>query len=321
MTSQEERQAAVLSGSIGSAPPVFYSLPPEFAAEYRTGAGRPGMSLLGADLRPDLMVNNVRAAAFPHLQLKVQHTMATGIVNQAMAEVESLEELHKWKCGNIKPKIKAVEAVEGAGEAGWRRKQEQQALPAQTGTQQQASNKTSPILPPPTRLENFLARLWGGHLWDGPSTNAELTYAETAYARMNPEDRADAEAEAASQQRSPQASNVQNTAAASSSPVAPAAAAASASASASDSASSPSTYISPSATYYTTTGTMHVSSVTSRIRLLSSERWLVERCDGECIYRVNYISTGDAFHAQVIPTNISGALASLYINLKQWIRV
>jgi len=51
--------------------PVSYTLPPELLTAWQT-SNRPGLSLVGADLRPETMINNVRASVFPHLQQQGQ---------------------------------------------------------------------------------------------------------------------------------------------------------------------------------------------------------------------------------------------------------
>jgi hypothetical protein len=52
------------------------------------------------------------------------------------------------------------------------------------------------------------------------------------------------------------------------------------------------------------------------VRFLSSERWLVQRCDGQQVYRVQYFGNGDAFYAQVVPTNVSGLVTAAYVAAK-----
>jgi hypothetical protein len=52
-------------------------------------------------------------------------------------------------------------------------------------------------------------------------------------------------------------------------------------------------------------------------RFLSSERWVVQRCDGQQIYRVQYFGNGDHFYAQVAPTNVTGFVTMAYIRFKQ----
>lgn len=53
------------------------------------------------------------------------------------------------------------------------------------------------------------------------------------------------------------------------------------------------------------------------MRFLSSERWLIQRCDGHQVYRVQYFGNGDSFYAQVVPTNLSGLATAAWVAIKQ----
>lgn len=53
------------------------------------------------------------------------------------------------------------------------------------------------------------------------------------------------------------------------------------------------------------------------VRFLSSERWLIQRCDGHQVYRVQYFGNGDSFYAQVVPTNLSGLATTAWVAIKQ----
>ena len=54
------------------------------------------------------------------------------------------------------------------------------------------------------------------------------------------------------------------------------------------------------------------------VRFLSSERWLIQRCDGHQVYRVQYFGNGlNFFDAQVVPTNLSGLATTAWVAIKQ----
>jgi hypothetical protein len=78
------------------------------------------------------------------------------------------------------------------------------------------------------------------------------------------------------------------------------------------------------ASYAATSPTAPVTAISansSADRFLASERWLVQRCDGVQLYRVQYFGNGDAFYAQVVPTNASGLAAKTWIGIRNFLRI
>lgn len=159
-TSSAEASAKAAAGIDTAALPVSYTLPPDLLASWASSANRPGLALVGADLRPDLMMNNVRASIFPHLQQQVQSSLALSMGRQAWSEVERLERTHAWKCGATKPTLKYVEPV---CEAGQEARRADAAAAMQIRAAGAAHAAPTPI-PPVTPTETFFGRWWSGNL-------------------------------------------------------------------------------------------------------------------------------------------------------------
>jgi hypothetical protein len=272
--------------------PVSYTLPPELLSLWESSKCRPGISLIGADLRPELMINNVRATVFPHLQQQVQSSIALSMSRQAMGDIELLEQFHsKWKCKNIKAKLIAVQAVKEEGHEPRRIQMTQSASSASVvnGSAASASAEaaSSPItaipatsasasdtspLPPISMTENLLSRWYSGHLWSNNYNNKQ----------QQPLSFASGSATANTQSTVPSSSS-------SSSPIL-----------------DPSGFV--------------ISTGVAPLRFLSSERWLIQRCDNNQLYRIHYYGNGDAFYAQVVPTNLSGLISAAWVSVKEILR-
>lgn len=64
-------------------------------------------------------------------------------------------------------------------------------------------------------------------------------------------------------------------------------------------------------------GSLSPFPASSSKRFLSSERWVVERCDGIKVYRVQYFNQDDHFYAQVAPTNLASVVGQAYLRFKR----
>ena len=174
-TSAAEASARDSAGIATSALPVSYTLPPDLLASWAASSNRPGLALIGTDLRPELMLNNVRAGLFPHLQQQVQSSLALSMGRQAWGEVERIERTHAWKCGKTRPTLKFVEPVEEPGQE-TRRADSAAAMQIREEASAAAAAGRTP-LPPVTRTEAFFGRWWSGNLFSSntaPTSAAEL---------------------------------------------------------------------------------------------------------------------------------------------------
>ena len=52
-------------------------------------------------------------------------------------------------------------------------------------------------------------------------------------------------------------------------------------------------------------------------RFLSTERWVIDRCDGQQIYRIQYFGNDDHFWAQVAPTNVTSLITMGWVSFKK----
>jgi hypothetical protein len=246
------------------------------------------VSLVGADLRPELMVNNVRASVFPHLQQQVQSSIALSMSRQAWGEVEQLERLHRWKCRDKQPRLVAVQAVHEEGHEVRPLSRTTAAVSsaraaAASSSAAAASAAAATPIPPVSGTETLLSKLWSGQLWNRGGSGSVKT---PAFASGSATDTSSTIKSAAP------SSNAGDSSASNGN-------------SGGGGSDSSEFVLSPNP------GTT---------RFLSSERWLVQRCDGTQLYRVQYYGNGDAFYATVVPTNLSGLAAQTWLSIKHAVK-
>lgn len=184
-TSDAEASAKAAAGIDTAALPVSYTLPPDLLSSWAASSNRPGLALVGSDLRPELMMNNVRASIFPHLQQQVQSSLALSMGRQAWSEVERLERTHAWKCGKTRPTLKFVEPVDEPGQEP-RRADSAAAMQRIREAASSAAGATgNTLLPPVTRTESFFGRWWSGNLF-APRSSAAAASSEQELEQSRP---------------------------------------------------------------------------------------------------------------------------------------